>query len=151
MCVSLRTDVTWCFSIFHCQPLSLFASAFPPSFLCFKVASFLPSLLLPVLYLSPFLSSCCYIWLPDLSSVIPVHPLHFDVSLPRWPQQRQGPCSPFIFFSLVPLQSLFILLYTSFFYLFLTFLLFLWLCIFWSCSLFFEYVWYSWLSGITFN
>lgn len=35
---------------------------------------------LTVLYLSSFLCSCCFIWLPDLSSVISVHPLHFDVS-----------------------------------------------------------------------
>ncbi len=39
-----------------------------------------PSPLLRVLYFSPSLSSCCFIWLPDLSSLISVHPLHFDVS-----------------------------------------------------------------------
>lgn len=78
--VSFCTNVTWCFSMFHCWSLSLFASAFPPSFLCFKVSSSLPSFWLPVIYLSSFLYSCCFIWLPDLSSVISVHPLHFDVS-----------------------------------------------------------------------
>lgn len=70
----------WHDSLSHCWSFSLFASAFPPSFLCFKVSSSLPSLLLPFLYLSSFLYSCCFIWLPDLSSVISVHPLHFDVS-----------------------------------------------------------------------
>ena len=73
VCAQMWHDVS-AYSIVSGSPFS------PPSFLCFKVSSSLPSLLLPVLYFSPFLSSCCFIWLPDLSSVISVHPLHFDVS-----------------------------------------------------------------------
>lgn len=71
-----ESDVTWCFSIFHCQSLSLFALAFPPSFLYFKVSSSLSSLSLtphPIsLSLSlfllfhmasrPFLSHLCPSW-----------------------------------------------------------------------------------------
>lgn len=75
--VCVRTVVERYFSIFHCQSFSLSASplplkTFPLSFL----SSSSYSLSCPF---CPFPSSCCLIWVPDLSSLISVRPLLFDV------------------------------------------------------------------------
>ena len=65
LCGRHWTDVARCFLTLHRQPLSLFSSAFPPSYIL--MAFPLSPLSFPSLVsLSFLLSSCCYMWLPDL-------------------------------------------------------------------------------------
>lgn len=92
-----------CVMMFKHIPLSLtLPFCLPPSSVL-KSLPLYPSLVLPVLYSSPFLSSCCFIWLPDLSSLISGHPLHFDLSphtAVLTTTKRRGLYSPFNYRSL---------------------------------------------------
>lgn len=70
-------------------PLSVTLFALSPSSL--------PSLLLPVLCSSPFLSSCCFIRFPDHSFLSSLSILCTLMCALTLSQQRQAPCSLFIF------------------------------------------------------
>ena len=82
--VCVTESVHRCDLMFQHIPLSVtlpFCLGFPSLLPLFQSLFLSPlTLLPPVLYFSAFLSSCCFIWLPDLSSLISVHRLHFDVS-----------------------------------------------------------------------
>lgn len=108
------------FSIFHCQSFSLSASPLP---LKTFPLSFLSSSSYPLSCpFCPFLSSCCFIWVPDLSSLISVHPLHFDVR-PHTATLATTKTNPFV----IPHPSLTLCLLFLFFFLWL---LFFHLCVF---------------------